>query len=418
MSCDRSAHEVRGRLPIFPAEMANVDSPGSSVKQQQQQQRRRWSVGRSSTSRSHFSPHSSEAFYASAEPLSGGRSGRALHNASGSGPDPDSNSALDSCAPEVGNRHQYRASARRPSQDAGDRRAIVTRDDCETFYTVPRGLAVSRKEILRRRCVKDDAETLHPAPEKDDKRPRTLPSIGRRTHQDTERTPSLLRRISRQDILRRRASIEASSRPKDVARTSSSFSNSGRAAKEDRDLSRPSTLPKIVHASRTPRLEEYSSSKTREAAGREAPIYGRIRRRKMSLPTGAATMRDSTTPSSTLTRFSKTKTSGERAETSTKIVRHLRDPVPDPPDRSRCTDDVSCDDIYVKIGRKTSRHTPHEERLEPNDRTMSRRRIISNVGQMDSLERRMHQDRDQHVVKVKHDAILVSKADIDRLSNF
>lgn len=407
VACDRVAHEVRDRSPISPATMANA---GSSTKQQQQ--RRRWSVGRSSTPRSHFSLHSSEAFYANAEPLSGGRSGRALHNASG--PDPDSNSALDFCAPEVGNRQQYRSSVRRPSRDAGDRRAIVARNDRETFYTVPRGLAISRKEILRRRCAKEDVET----PEKDqvEKRPRTLPSIGRRARQDTERTSSLLRKVSRQDILRR-ASTEANSQLKDVARTSSDdFPNSGRSVKED--FSRPSTLPKILHASKTSRLEDYSSSRTREAAGREAPICGKIRRRKMSLPTGAATLRDSVTPSSTLTRFSKTRASGERADTSTKVVRHLRDPVPDPPDRSRCVDDVTRDDIYVKVARKAFRQASHEERREPIDKTMSRRRIISNVDQRDSLERRMHRDRDQDVVRVKHDAILVSKADIDRLRNF
>lgn len=401
---------------MSPAAMANAGS--STKQQQQQQQRRRWSAGRSSTPRSHFSLHSSEAFYANAEPLSGGRGRRALHNASGNGPDPDSNSALDFCAAEASGRQQYRASVRRPpSRDAGDRRATVARNDRETFYTVPRGLAVSRKEILRRRCIQDDVETLHSAQDQE-KRPRTLPSIGRRTRQDAERTSSLVKKVSRQDILRRRASVEASSQLKDVARASSGFSTSARSVKEDRDLSRPSTLPKILHSSRASRLEEYSSSRTRETAGREAPIYGRIRRRKMSLPTGSATSRNAATPTSTLTRFSRTRASGERADTSTKIVRHLRDPVPDPPDRSRCADDVTRDDIYVKVARKASRQASHEERLEPVDKTVSRRRIISNVDQMDSLERRMHQDRDQDVVRIKHDAILVSKADIDRLRNF
>ncbi|XP_039312299.1 uncharacterized protein LOC120359309 [Solenopsis invicta] len=408
--------------------MANADSPGGSSARQQQ--RRRWSVGRSSTPRNHFSLHSSEAFYASTEPLSGGRGGRALHNASsggGGGPDPDSNSVLDSYAPETGGRQQYRAAAaRRTSQDSSDRRASVARSET-TYYTVPRGPAVSRKEILRRRCVKDDVETttLHSTPEKDqvEKRPRTLPSTGRRARQDTEQrsASSLLKRVSRQDILQRRATIEASSQLKDVARTSSGFPNSGRSAKESRDLSRPSTLPKVVHASKMSRLEEHSSSsRTREAAGREAPIYGKIRRRKMSLPTGAATLRDSTvTPSSTLTRFSRAKANGERADATTKVIRHLRDPFPDPPDRSRSgTDNVTRDDIYVKVARKSSRQAPREERLEPVDRTMSRRRIISNASETDSLERRMHQDRDQDVVRVKHDAILVSKTDIDRLRNF
>ncbi|KYN10968.1 Myosin-XV [Trachymyrmex cornetzi] len=391
--------------------MANVDSPGPSTKQQhQQQQRRRWSMGRSSTSRSHFSLHSSEAFYASAEPLSGGRDGRALHNASsGGGPDPDSNSALDSCAPETGTRQQFRTSTRQPSRDSSDRRAIVTKNDGEIFYTVPRGLAISRKEILQRRCVRNDVEMVHPTPTERsqvEKRPTTLPSIGRRTRQDTECTSSFLKRVSRQDILRRRANVETNLQLKDVAKAPSGIPSSGRLAKEDRDISRPSTLPKILHASKTSRPEEYSSSRTRETAGREAPIYGRIRRRKMSLPTGAATSRDSTTPSKYV------------QDTSTKVVRHLRDPVPNPPDWSRCSNNVSRDDIYVKVTRKPSRQTPHEERLEPMDRTMSRRRIINNVDNMDSLERRMHQDRDQDVVRVKHDAILVSKADIERLRNF
>ncbi|XP_020280008.1 unconventional myosin-XV isoform X2 [Pseudomyrmex gracilis] len=140
----------------------------------------------------------------------------------------------------------------------------------------------------------------------------------------------------------------------------------------------------------------------------------------MSLPTGSATLRDSATPSNTLTRLSRTKTSEERAETS-KVVRRLRDPVPDPFDRSKCADDVIGDDIYAKVARKISKHPSqtHEEKPKPIDRTMSRRRIINNASQTDSLERRMHKDRDQDVVKVKHDAILVSRADIEsRLRNF
>lgn len=392
--------------------MANVDSPRH---QQQQQQQRRWSVGRSSTPRSHFSRHSSEAFYASAEPLSGS-GGRALHNGNGGGPDPDSPySAPDSCgAPEARSvRRQYRASARPASE--------------ELFYTLPRNLAVSRKEILRRRSVKDEAEPqLRPAEGDQARRPTTLPSIGRRARlqeADTvERASSLLKRVSRQDILRRRASVESSPQPRNVARTSfpDLQGSSSRLAKED--LSRPSTLPKTLHASRTPRLEDYSSSRTKEAAGREAPIYGRIRRRKMSLPTGATTLRDPAASSSTLTRFSRTRTSGERAETATRVVRHLRDPVPDPLDRPRCAADAAADDIYAKVARKVARQASQSrEERQPElsiDRAMSRRRIISKASQMDSLERRMHQDRDQDVVRIRHDAILVSRADIERLRNF
>lgn len=388
--------------------MANVDPP----RHQHQQQQRRWSVGRSSTPRSHFSRHSSEAFY-STEPLSGsGR--RALHNGNG-GPDPDSPySAPDSCdaPPEARSvRQQYRASARPGSE--------------ELFYTLPRNLAVSRKEILRRRSVKDEAEQLRPAEGDQARRPTTLPSIGRRARlqeADTvERASSLLKRVSRQDILRRRASVESS--PRNVARTSfpDLQGSSSRSAKED--LSRPSTLPKTLHASRTPRLEDCGSSRTKEAAGREAPIYGRIRRRKMSLPTGATTLRDPAASSSTtLTRFSRTRTSGERAEPTTRVVRHLRDPVPDPLDRPRCAADAAADEIYAKVARKVARQASQsrEERQPESsiDRAMSRRRIISKASQMDSLERRMHLDRDQDVVRIRHDAILVSRADIERLRNF
>lgn len=397
--------------------MANV----GSAKQQQQQQRR-WSVGRSSTPRSHFSRHSSEAFYASVEPLSGS-GGRALHNGNGAGPDPDSPySAPDSCgvpAEARSIRQQYRTSAR-PSQDASER---------ELYYTLPRNLTVSRKEILRRRSVKDEAERhLGPAEREQPRRPTTLPSIGRRARlqeADTERASSLLKKVSRQDILRRRASIETSPQLRDVARTSFTDlqNRSSRSAKEDRDLSRPSTLPKTLHASRTPRLEEYVSSRTRETAGREAPIYGRIRRRKMSLPTGAATLRDPASSSNTLTRFSRTRTSGEHAETTTKVIRHLRDPVSDPLDRSRYSGDAGGEDIYAKVARKVTRQVTSQSREEKQpepsiDRTMSRRRIISNANQMDSLERRMHQDRDQDVVRIRHDAILVSKTDMERLRNF
>lgn len=396
---------------ILSPAMANVDP---------RHQQRRWSVGRSSTPRSHFSRPPSEAFYASAEPLSG-NGGRALHNANGGGPDPDSPySAPDSCGappPEARSvRQRYRTSARPASEDAGR----------ELFHTLPRNPTVSRKEILRRRSVKDEAET-HPRPAERDqaRRSTTLPSSGRRARlqeADTvERASSLLKRVSRQDILRRRASIESNPQSRDVARTSFADlqGSSSRLAKDNRDLSRPSTLPKTLHASRTPRLEDYGSSRTKEAAGREAPIYGRIRRRKMSLPTGSTTLRDPVASSSA--RFSRTRTSGERAETTTRVVRHLRDPVPDPLDRSRCAD-VAADDIYAKVARKVARQTcQSREEKQPEssiDRTMSRRRIISNANQMDSLERRMHQDRDQDVVRIRHDAILVSKADIERLRNF
>lgn len=403
--------------------MANV---GSSKQRQHQQQQleRRWSVGRSSTPRSNFSRHSSEAFYASVEPLSGS-GGRALHNGNGGGPDPDSPySALDSCgvpAEARSIRQQYRTSAR-PSQDASER---------ELFYTLPRNLTVSRKEILRRRSVKDEAERhLGPAEREPTRRPTTLPSIGRRARlreADTERASSLLKKVSRQDILRRRASIETSPQLRTVARTSFTDDpqkSSSRSTKEDRDLSRPSTLPKTtLHASGTPRLEEYVSWRTRETGGREAPIYGRIRRRKMSLPTGAATLRDPASSSNTLTRFSKTRTSGEHAEKTTKVIRHLRDPVSDSLDRSRYSGNAGGEDIYAKVTRKVTRQVTSQSREEKQpessiDRTMSRRRIISNANQMDSLERRMHQDRDQDVVKIRHDAILVSKADMERLHNF
>jgi len=286
---------------------------------------------------------------------------------------------------------------------------------------VPRGLPVSRKEILRRRGARDEAEPTSSADKDQARRPRTLPSIGKRmARQDgSEHGSSLLRRVSRQDILRRRASVEASAQSNDVAasRTSSSLQNSRRA-----DLPRPSTLPKILHASRTPRVDEYVSARTRESAGREAPIYGRIRRRKMSLPTGATTLRDSasTSASSSLARFARSRMSGERAEMATRAtVRHLRDPVPDPPDRSAgFTREVNAEDIYAKVTRKSaSRQTPGEEKLEPIDRTISRQRIIGKANQMDSLERRMHQDRDQDVIRIRRDAILVSKADIERSRN-
>lgn len=386
--------------------MVNVDSR-SGAKQQQQ---RRWSMGRSSTPRNHFSPQSSEAFYASTEPLSS-RSGRTLHNASGSGPDPDSNSAPDSYGAPEAKGKQYRVSAR-TSQDAKDRSRTIATKDREYFYTVPRDLPISRKEILRRRSAKD--ETKINTEKEQARRPKTLPSIGRRIRQDgSEHTSSLLKKVSRQDILRRHASVEANSQVKEkVARTSSSFQDSRRT---DRDFPRPSTLPKILHASRTSRVDEYVSTRMRETAGREAPIYGKIRRRKMSLPTGTGTLRDSTTSLNSLTRFSRSKASGERTEAATKTIRHLRDPVPDPSDRSRFANDASDD---AKVTRKLSRRTSREEKLEPIDRIMSRRRIISNADQMDSLERRMHQDRDQDIVKIRHDAILVSKADIERLRNF
>ncbi|XP_078033845.1 uncharacterized protein LOC144468318 [Augochlora pura] len=418
---------------------------------------------RSSTSKNRFSSRNtrSEAFYAGVEPLS---VRRALHNSAG--PDPDTNSAPNSSgSTERARRHQ--ASGRARNLDLGAGLDVGPRSDRyanqEVFHTVPRDLAVSRKEILRR-YSKDEkdggsrySDALHHRwkrsadVDKEQERPRTLPSIAKRSQKESGRAaqaPQGFRKISRQDILRRRASVDAPvggsrgrSRVEETVEsseakggTSSSFSRSvprpriGRWGREDERESRsvcdllavanklqdvtsglvprPSTLPKILHASRGSRYaEDWASPRlAKDAVRKEPPVYGRIRRRKTSLPASTGTLRSSQSSLNTLSRYSRPGNTlvRERAvdvEFRT-TTRHLRDPVPDAPYQSATLPLVDMrgspqrNALYAKVSRKTPKSLPrydnkadpkdggdgrHEIRVDSGQRTMSRRRIIDNM---------------------------------------
>ncbi|XP_076234476.1 unconventional myosin 10A [Calliopsis andreniformis] len=413
---------------------------------------------RSSTSKNRFSSRNtrSEAFYAGAEPLS---DRRALHNSAG--PDPDTNSAPNSNgSPECARRHN--ASGRSKNLDTLALMNLEARrlPNREVFYTVPRDLAVSRKEILKKynkektqdegfskfkervhhRWKRNDVDTSHL------ERPKTLPSVAKKSHTNLQKiTQSFqgFKKISRQDILHRRASVDA---PVGVSRrrsydeqvesseatggTSSSFTKNARPRlarwgreneRESRSVCdflavtnklqditnglvpRPSTLPKIIHASRSSRLsEDWTSSKVvRDAVRKEPPVYGRIRRRKTSLPANTETIKGSPSSLNTLSRYPRLGNTHVR-ERAVDVefratTRHLRDPVPNTPYQSSLSQtDMktrSSDAIYAKVPRRVSKTSQsHDKKVDIKDgvnnrletdvtghRTMSRKRIIKNM---------------------------------------
>ncbi|XP_026670463.1 unconventional myosin-XV [Ceratina calcarata] len=411
---------------------------------------------RSSTSGNRFSSRNtrSEAFYASTEPLS---VRRALHNSAG--PDPDTNSAPNSkgSAERVVRRRQ--TSVRRGlDQPGGDRTAESAKQNKptnqEALHTVPRDVTVSRREILRRYSKeKEDkenparfSETLRhrwkrPEMDKDQhERPRTLPSIAKKSIKELGKGQSTqtARRVSRQDILRRRASVDVpvsrgrgrgeekveSSEAKGpgTVKSSSVFPrrHPGWGKEDEREsrsvcdllavtsklqditrglVPRPSTLPKIIHASRSSKEDWVSHRLTKDAVRKEPPVYGRIRRRKTSLPANTSTVKGSS--------------SSERAvdvEFRT-TTRHLRDPVPDTPYCSATLPLVEMrtnphkNAVYAKVSRKAYKDSQrcdtnkiesqndsrNENETDASQRTMSRRRIIENTKdsygeEVDSIE--------------------------------
>ncbi|XP_076621991.1 unconventional myosin 10A isoform X1 [Colletes latitarsis] len=411
---------------------------------------------RSSTSKNQFSSRNtrSEAFYAAAEPLS---VRRALHNSAG--PDPDTNSAPNSSGTTERSKKLH-TSGRSNHPDPkfaveiGPRTGRQPRQEA-VFYTIPRDVAISRKEILRkyskekeeREVASNYADTLRHRWKDQQERPRTLPSIARRSYKDPEKVQSCqgVRKVSRQDILRRRASVDGpvvatrgrshgdakleSSEAK--GSTSSSFPRnvprprSTRWGREDERESRsacdfvtvtaklqdinsglvprPSTLPKIVHASRTSRLaEDWSGPRSaKDAVKKEPPVYGRIRRRKTSLPASTGIVRGSTLSLSALSRYSKPGYSHVR-ERAVDVefkptTRHLRDPVPDTPYRSATLPLVDMrtnpqrSATYAKVPQRATKSAQsHHEKTGSKDggieanvdtgrRSMSRRRIIDNM---------------------------------------
>ena len=412
---------------------------------------------RSSTSRNRFSSRStrSDAFYAGVEPLS---VRRALHNSAG--PDPDTNSAPNSSGSTERVRRQPTSARPRnlepsPAQGHGVVGSGVRR---ELFYTIPRDVAVSRREILRR-CSKEkeserwrrrSSNNADDLDEEQRERPRTLPSIARRSRREAASKGTAAhsgvqgcRKVSRQDILRRRASVDASvgvsrergdgishgraeervesSEAKGAARSSAGCPRNvprprnlpGWGREDEREsrsvcdflavtsklqditrglVPRPSTLPKIIHhASRSARLggDDWSNPKlTRDAVRKEPPVYGRIRRRKTSLPSNGG----SVVSLNTLARYPKPGTIRirERAvdvEFRT-TTRHLRDPVPDTP---YCSATLPLVDmrtnpqrsaIYAKVSRRTSKSRENDD----NDKTETTRDDGVDDGVVDGIE--------------------------------
>lgn len=420
--------------------------------------KRRGESGRSSTSKNRFPSRSlarSEAFHAGVEPLS---ARRALHNSTG--PDPDTNSAPNS---SVGSSERDAASRRRASSARGKSHPDLDPTAMENFarrleseprfsyHTVPRDVAVSRREILRKYNEGGKEENPWSTTngerwrrmgegrcEGEEERPRTLPSTARRWGKESWWKPVQSgRKISRQEILRRRASVDVPvatsrgsgsieekvvessevkgggrpppsssyARKKNVPRPRNNNAAAGWGKEDEREsksvcdllavtsrlqditrglVPRPSTLPKIIHASRSARIsaEDWATPRlAKDAVRREPPVYGRIRRRKSSLPSNAGTLRGA-------------KEGGGAVDPAT---RHLRDPVPDAP---HCSSSVAASSphgnaIYAKVYRKTSKGLQSQggkadskdsgdNRVEgevgvDRGRAMSRRRIIESA---------------------------------------
>ncbi|KAK2585066.1 hypothetical protein KPH14_008582 [Odynerus spinipes] len=197
---------------------------------------------------------------------------------------------------------------------------------------------------------------------------------------------------------------------------------------------RPSTLPKIVHASRSSRggNDDWCYLKA-DPVKKEPPIYGRIRRRKTSLPV-AASYEDSS-GFGTLSRYTKARQNSQGVRSSTLEMES-------PAGRaSRRLGDHSCSDIlahraksesnlveentrtaetrksslYAKVSRKTDKSRELEKRESECNvhQAMSRRRIIQNAVQSDSLDRRRvnRAKNDRNFVRTNSEKIYATKND-------
>ncbi|KAI4498543.1 hypothetical protein M0802_006249 [Mischocyttarus mexicanus] len=443
----------------------------------------------------------SEAFYASVKPLS---ARRALHNSAG--PDPDANSAPNSLGTAERASKRYQTSGRPRNQGiitTTTGTAVLNKNDNgkDTTTTTSRSIVrdssvsyvptISRKEIIRRSCNKDNdiysgkrfTDSLQRRRrirstieiEDDADRPKTLPSMGRRLRAERD-----FKQVSRRDILRRRDSVDvvthrATSHGGNSTRftgnsvygkeyievkgntigsnssTSTSVSNDTRSraprstislqqrsrwGKDDDDerdsrspadsdlltvntsfrdinrdlVPRPSTLPKILHASRSSSHGHNEDWYYRpDPVKKEPPVYGRIRRRKTSLP--VAPSFEDTSNLSTLSRYTKARQNSHGSRSNTlgtyshgnKINRrlgnhHLQDGFnyrtkseSNLMETSIRNTDMRKNAIYAKVSRKIGVSSREVEQIEPetSGQAMSRRRIIQNTIQSESLDRRI-----------------------------
>lgn len=325
---------------------------------------------------------------------------------------------------------------------------------------VPQGNPISRKEIIRR-CSKSEEDSVtkyngslrnrwRRPPEIQQnsdlsqnsslRRPTTLPSVRKKL---SNRETSNYRKVSRQEIIRRRSddlqepyqrrksyvsdadihdntktfvkNVSGFSRSKILARSRERFDDSKsvcdfgspRSNEVGTLVPRPSTLPKITHLNKNSRNNEEQSlgRSNKELGKKEAPIYGRIRRRKASLTNVS---RDQDVARKASGRFNvdtKKQVSSSRDSISTseisfqrKTYRSIRDPVNDPVYRPRSLLDMEEVErkegvIYGRVASsrdfqgqedRRERVSADNERRNPDDvcnvhRTMSRRRIIRNV---------------------------------------
>lgn len=309
------------------------------------------------------------------------------------------------------------------------------RPKSESFHTLPREpfALISRKDIIRRTCSKSEEGQNDPltrltqslrkrwrrsslmkkrnGEEEAEQRPKTLPSICRRSSGKDRDAPTMtlvpMTRISRQEIIRRtsstatedrgghqqrrkscgsvyngsqgvRAGQEMDSRHAGCFVKNTPSSTNYRARASDRwrsvdsektmQVPRPSTLPKIASSrhNRGDHQNEYANTSTRSSIRdstnkQEAPIYGRIRRRKASVPNLANT---SYSQSATRNGVGDSNSIGEATlSRARKTHRSIRDPASDPPN-------------YGMLDYRSASGTSL-----PNlpQRTMSRRRIIDNA---------------------------------------
>lgn len=440
---------------------------------------------------------------------------RALHNSAG--PDPDANSAPNSCGTAERTSRGYKTSGR-PRNHGITTGTGVNKNDNGKESTANRSIVresivpyvptISRKEILKKSSTKNDDTSsgkrftdslrrhcwVRSTIEIDDERirPKTLPSLGKRLRAERD-----FKQVSRRDILRRRDSVDVvtlratshggSTRltGKSVcgkecievkgntigsnSSTSTSVSNDtrsraarsagslqrsrwGKDEEEERDskssagsdlltisdtlrdinrglVPRPSTLPKIVHGSRSSRSgnEDWCYFRS-DPVKQEPPVYGRIRRRKTSLPV-APSFEDSSN-SNTLSRYTKARKSSQGSRSNTmeahslvgKINRRLRNhPLPDGftyraksdsnlPETAMKITDMKKNTIYAKVSRKTGVSRDVEKKNEPEasvHQAMSRRRIIQNAVQSESLDRRKlsRARNDRNFVRTNSDKI-------------
>lgn len=272
------------------------------------------------------------------------------------------------------------------------------------------GQRISRKEIIRRSCS-DSAEnslsrltnTLkrwqrssmiqHSSRTEEVDRPSTLPSIVKRRG-----------KVSRQEILQRRASLEAATRKsysEEDGRLRSKYLEQERLLLNGDCRSvcefsvhpsgalglvpRPSTLPKLATQLKKKESDSrvyYKSANQDATVNKDAPVYGRIKRRKLSLSN--VTERNT---SGTLARrwnserASRTDVSRSYLSLPKRGVRTIRDPVPDPvpiSPRPRSLPDKSWNRTEVSV---VQDRFGNDLRVCESGlyRTMSRRRILNNA---------------------------------------